>query len=575
MTSDALTRDLRLWPGVALAALLVLVRYVLVIFVPSTALFAAPVAGLVLGLLILLWWMFASRAPWSERWLVLGAIAVFATVTRFLLHESVAQSAGGMLYMIYVVPLIAVALVAWAALSRGWKDGPRRLALVAAVAAVCVPFTLLQSPGMLGTGQAEFGWRWSTAAEDRLVPGASRGASGAGAVGEMRWPGFRGPGRDSTLRGTNIATDWQASPPVELWRRPVGPGWSSFAVAGDVLYTQEQRGDSEVVSAYRVSTGEPVWEHSDEARFWEAMGGVGPRATPAVHGDRVYALGATGVLNALDAATGDLVWTRNLATDTGAAVPEWGFSGSPLVHVGADTGERVIVTASGAMAAYDAATGEPIWGDAGTTDGEAYVSPVVATLGGIEQLVLLSPLGAAGVALQNGLVIWQYERGGQPIVQPAITAAGELLIGATESMGGSGVIKLDIGHGPTGWAVEEAWESNRLKPYFNDYVVHEGHAYGFDGSIMAAIDLEQGRRAWKGGRYGHGQLLLLADQDLLLVLSEDGELVLVSATPERHEEIAKVPAIEGKTWNHPVLIDDVLLVRNAEEMAAFRLAADG
>jgi outer membrane protein assembly factor BamB len=138
--------------------------------------------------------------------------------------------------------------------------------------------------------------------------------------------------------------------------------------------------------------------------------------------------------------------------------------------------------------------------------------------------------------------------------------------------GQTGVRRIAVTRGPGGWTAEERWTSSGLKPYFNDFVVHDGHAFGFDGSILACIDLQDGKRTWKGGRYGHGQLVLLADQDLLLVLSEEGELALVAATPDQFRELARFQAIEGKTWNHPVLAGDVLLVRNGQEMAAFRLS---
>jgi len=378
------------------------------------------------------------------------------------------------------------------------------------------------------------------------------------------WPGFRGPHHDGTLTGVRIATNWSEAPPVELWRRPVGPGWSSFAVTGDLFYTQEQRGEDEVVSCYRVSSGEPVWGHRDPVRFWEANAGAGPRATPTLSGGRVYSFGGTGLLNALDAEDGSVVWSRDVASEVGAEVPYWGFSSSPLVV------DDMVVVWAGALVAYDATGGDPRWSV--PVGGENYSSPRLLTIDGTPQVVAVSGEGATGVAPADGTVLWEHPWPGVPILEPALTDDGGVLIAASES---SGTRRLAVARGPEGWSAEERWTSIRLKPYFNDIVVHEGHAFGFDGRMLACIDVEDGGRRWKGGRYGTGQLLLLADQDLLLLLLERGELALVAAEPGEFTELARFPVFEGKTWNHPVLVGDVLLVRNDREMAAFRLSLAG
>ncbi len=380
------------------------------------------------------------------------------------------------------------------------------------------------------------------------------------------WPGFRGPERDGVIRGVQIATDWAQSPPVQLWRRGVGPGWSSFAVSGNLIYTQEQRGGDEVVSCYRITTGEPVWRHRDATRFWESNAGAGPRGTPTLSNGRVYTFGGTGILNVLDAVSGAVLWSRNAASDVNAKTPMWGFSSSPLV-----VGDVVIVAAGGKLAAYDVATGAPRWTGGG--GGFSYSSPHLATIDGVEQVVFMSGPGTTGIAPATGKVLWQYAWSGGAIVQPGLTPEGDLLLNTVSMNGGVGLRRVSVAHESGGWTTSERWTSNGLKPYFNDFVVHNGHAYGFDGNILSCINLEDGTRKWKGGRYGAGQLLLLADQDLLLVLAEEGDLALVKAAPDQFTEVARFPqALEGKTWNHPVVVRDVLLVRNDHEMAAFRLS---
>jgi outer membrane protein assembly factor BamB len=541
-------------------------------------------------------------------------VAVFATLR--LVHMSIRGGMMGNMLPVYAPPVMAVALAAAAFATRRSSDKLRRLTLAASILLACGLFTLLRTDGITSTG-SQWAWRWTKTAEERLLaqaseetvekspvqpagvppttapaeppteapPSASASptktpakptaapaadeplAVAAASVAEKKaeWPGFRGPHRDGAVRGVQIETDWSKSPPVPLWRRPIGPGWSSFAVHGDVLYTQEQRGDDELVAAYKVSTGDPVWRHRDSVRFWESNGGAGPRGTPTLSDGRVYSFGATGIVNALDARDGSLIWSRNAGTDTQVEVPGWGFSSSPLV-----IGDEVVVAASGRLIAYDIADGKPRW--LGPPEGGGYSSPHLMTIDGVPQIVLSRGRRTTSVSPAHGAVLWEHAapQPGVSIVQPAFVN-GDVLIAGGDAMGGSGIRRVAIAHGPSGWSVEERWESRGLKPYFNDFVVHKGFAFGFDGNILSCISLEDGARKWKGGRYGNGQMVLLADQDVLLVLSEEGELALVSATPDQFKELARFTALDGKTWNHPAIVGDTLLIRNGQEMAAFRL----
>jgi hypothetical protein len=467
--------------------------------------------------------------------------------------------------------------------------------MVLLVALACVPWALVRTDGVEGGGRSQLAWRWTPSMEElllrKLSPGGSMIAAPkkeaaaaapapveaapveaapveaapalAAVVAPMpEWPGFRGAQRDSVVRGVRIETDWERSAPEEVWRRAVGPGWSSFAVGGGLIYTQEQRGEDEVVACYRLQDGEPVWAHKERVRFWESNAGAGPRGTPWLGGGKVYALGATGVLTALDARTGGLIWKREVAKEHGVKTPEWGFAGSPLVM-----GGRVLVAVSGTLASYGAADGARQWSV--KTGGGSYGSPQRMVLGGVEQVVMQSGTGATGVSAADGRVLWKHAWEGAAMLQPALTEEGDLLMMTGGMSGGEGVKRIGVSGGNT----EERWTSRGLKPYFNDLVVHNGHAYGFDGAILSCISLQDGARKWKGGRYGYGQMLLLPEQDALLVLSEEGELALVSATPDGYREMGRRKAIEGKTWNHPALAGGLLLVRNGVEMAAFRLGA--
>ena len=562
-------KSLRLWPGVIAVVLQWLGWFLLPVVLPQ-ATFIGLLIGVLGGLAILLWWLLFSRAPWVERigapLLIVGALIL----TKRLVHPSIAGGGMGMLLYILAIPVFGLVLVAWAVVTRRFTAGARRVALLATILLGCSVFLVIRTGGLTAEFDNDFHWRWSKTPEQQLLAQASEETaapanSPAPTTAESGWSGFRGPQRDSTVHGVRIKTDWSAAPPVQLWRRPVGPAWSSFAVYNGRLYTQEQRGEEEIVACHDLSTGKPVWKHSDRARFYESNAGPGPRATPTLSNGRVYTQGATGIVNVLDAATGAVVWTRNAVNDTGAKVPGWGIAGSPLV-----VNDLVIVAASGNLVAYDLASGKPRW--QGPTGGSGYSSPQLVTINGVQQVVLLNSNGAISVSPADGKVLWEHKWEGVPIVQPGVAPNGDLLLSVSES---SGLRRLAVAQGSAGWTVQERWTTEDMNPWFNDFVVHNGHAYGFNGSSLVCVNLEDGKLKWKGKRYGFGQLILLPEQEVLLIMSEQGELALAKAASDQFTELGHFPALEGKTWNHPVLVGDVLLVRNDHEMATFRLSSEG
>lgn len=378
------------------------------------------------------------------------------------------------------------------------------------------------------------------------------------------WPAYRGANRDGVYDQTAINTSWPSKGLPQLWRVKIGGGYASMVVAQGLVYTIEQRRDREVVAAYDLRSGLPRWEHGWPGHFQESMGGPGPRATPTWSDGKLYALGALGELQALNAGNGELLWRRNILEDAGAGNLQWGMSGAPLVADG-----KVIVFPGGrngkSVSAYNAADGSIAW--TAQDDKGGYASPQLATLGGKRQLLYFSGKRIVGLDPAGGSLLWEhpwYSNNDINSAQPIQVNADHLWVSSSYGHG-SELLKI-VPQGER-FAVEVVWEKNSMRNKFNSSVLHDGHIYGLDESILACIDVMTGERKWKGGRYGYGQLLLAGEH--LVVLTESGELVLVKATPQGHEELAMFQALEGKTWNVPAIADGILLVRNQTEMAAY------
>jgi outer membrane protein assembly factor BamB len=476
-----------------------------------------------------------------------------------------------------------------------WK---RRFAVFGTVAVIVGGFfSCFRVHGFSGDLLPRFEFRWHELAEQRAAdywnshgmpepitggrPGSATKASEQVAdfpLSPDDWPQFEGPNRDGIARGVRVQTDWEQQPPREVWRHPVGAAWSSFAIVGKYAFTQEQRGTCEATVCYNAQTGKEIWAYLEPAqRFSSEMAGVGPRATPTFAGSHVYTFGANGILNCLDAHDGRIVWQHSTPIEAGVKHLPFGMSGSPLVYDG-----LVVVNPGGlrskmdgteasgrALIAYDRITGREVWSSGDYQAG--YASPILATLAGVRQIVLFDGVGVGGYDPATGKELWrspewtnQFDNN---IAQPIILPHDQIFL---SSGYGTGSTLLDVKKSGASWTVTTRWTApNRFKLKFNTGVCRDGCVYGLDEGILACLDLSTGKELWKSGRYKYGQVLLL--DNVLLVISEDGDLVLVDVSPKGSREIARFHAIEGKTWNHPAISGSRLFVRNGEEAACYDL----
>jgi outer membrane protein assembly factor BamB len=573
-------RPMRVWPGLVLLGLYwAVIVWVGGLGLPITTTFMSQAgAGALLTLLFPIWWLTNGTVRGRDRLLILAATVAGGAVAVAVSQKTL----GTMGVLLTALPFAFTVWGLWLAVARRTSPAVTRWGAIVAISLVWAFCSLLRMDGLSGDLKPDIRWRWSPTTEDaylaeRLrttdaVPSADALAGDSAReiqAGPGDWPAFRGPMRNGEVRGLEIATDWAATPPQLVWRQRIGPAWSSMLVIGQRVFTQEQVGEREAVVCLDASTGRRLWAHEDETRFWDSQSGAGPRATPELAGGWLYTQGGTGKLNCLNAATGVRKWTRDLVEDSGAALPMWGFSSSPLVR-----GDVVMAFAGGrakkGLLAYRATDGKPVWNIA--TGPISYSSPQPVTLEGESQVLFLSDHGLIALEPASGKLLWQHDAPGQGVwraTQPAAVGAASVLVGSEDL----GTICLDLDDDKGTWTVNQRWASKALKPAYNDFVVFDGCAYGFDGSIFCCLDLKTGKRRWKGGRYGHGQVLLLADQRLLVISSEMGEVVLLAADFEKHRELGRFQAIEGKTWNHPAIAQDCLYVRNDHEIACYRLPA--
>jgi outer membrane protein assembly factor BamB len=522
-------------------------------------------------LLFLLWLVFASRIMWRERLAILGGLIVLATLVGFSMDQSMAVA-----MFIYGIPLAMAAVSLALFIARDWTAKPRVTLCLVLLAGVWSAMLLGRLDGFTGNYFPQFAWRWSATDEQKLKPlGAKLNSENGAEVapGEWnptvaQWPGFRGAERNGRVQGVVYDLNWTTSPPREVWRIPLGPAWSSFAYVSGRLFTQEQRGQDEVISCYDAGNGKLIWAHAETARFTEVVSGPGPRATPTYHEGRLYAYGAKGILCALDATSGELIWRHDLMKEVNARVPMWGFSSSPLV-----LGGVVIIHADGnganGLIAFDTVDGESVWRVA--SQGMNFSSAQPVQLDGRSFAVFADAQGVLAVDPANGQVAWKFtpsDWDGPAMVQVQQIDETSLIVPLGD---GIGTARLSVLREGDEWKVTEQWNSKQLKPTFNDFVYHDGYLYGFDRNIFTCVDAQTGKRQWKRGRYGFGQVVLLADRSQLIVATEKGEAVLLEADPANHAERGRVRIVSGKTWNHPIVADGHLFLRNGSETVCLNL----
>jgi len=390
-------------------------------------------------------------------------------------------------------------------------------------------------------------------------------AQQAMAQSSANWPQWRGPNRDGVSKETGLLKQWPAEGPPLVWKATgAGSGYSSFSISNGKLYTMGLRGDREFVIAFDITTGKEAWATPNGSAFRNDRGN-GPRGTPTVDGDRLYALGGNGDLSALDARTGKLIWSKNVLREFGGSNIQWGISESPLV-----LGNKVLVNAGGpgaSMVALNKDDGSVIWKS--QSDEPGYSSAIPLEINGGTQVVFFTAQRAVGLDVRDGKLLWEYEKPANNVANVAtpIVHANRVFISSDYGTGG-GVVEINSEN-----QAREIYFTKEMKNHHSSSVLVGDYLYGFSSSILTAMKFDTGQVAWRDRSVGKGSLVY-ADGNLYC-LSENGVVGLVEASPTGYKEKGRFRIQQGNlpTWAHPVVAGGRLYLRDQDTIYAFDVRA--
>jgi outer membrane protein assembly factor BamB len=381
------------------------------------------------------------------------------------------------------------------------------------------------------------------------------------------WPNWRGPHYDGISRESGLLKSWPVAGPRKLWQIDLSGGYSSMVVADGRVFTQTKDKKEDLVLCVDARTGNKLWEYRypcDYANYptLDKRFLTGPKATPTVDGDRVYALGNTGLLQCLDVHTGKRIWERDLLKLANRTCPEYGYCNSPFL-----VGDRLFVQPGGSkgnsIAALDKHDGRIVW--QALADRIGWATPIFIQVEGVPQVVYFTGQSGIGVSPADGQLLWRFNWKTEFDINAATPIYSDGCLFLSSNYGSGGVLlRLKPKGDP-----EVVWKNLAMQNHFSTSVLYQGHLYGFSTGRLRSVAFKSGKVDWDKGGLGRGSLLIADGK--LIALGEQGTLVLAEATPKAYVELARWQALEGTCWSVPVLANGALYLRNEKRMLAIDL----